>query len=345
MRNRNILVLGYFGLSIHQLDGQTVKTRDIYSLLKSKEGKFFSDVRYFDTQIFQDSKLNILKAFRALSKSDTLYYLPAHNNLKYIFPFIFVLGILFNVKIHYIVVGGWLNNFLKNKPLLTWMLIRVKGIYPETKDLSDNLKTNYGFNNVFQLSNFRLNDFKAEEKVDIHNYQRLVFMARVHPLKGVRTIFKLEEELIKQNIHNVQIDIYGPLFTEFEKEFKTLIEESQIVRYKGVLQPNEIYETLVNYDLMLFPTQYFTEGFPGSILDAYIAEVPLVATNWKYADEFIVHNESGLITEFGNEDLFIKETISLLKDKNRMSKLQEGVKKQKYKYSPEQAWEILKNNL
>src|SRR5690606_15892116 len=103
---------------------------------------------------------------------------------------------------------------------------------------------------------------------------RLVFMARVHPLKGVNTIFKLARTLVEKDIKNVQIDVYGPIFPDYSSEFSSLLSNHVLVEYKGVVQPENIPNILANYDLMLFPTQYYTEGFPGSILDAYIAHVP-----------------------------------------------------------------------
>lgn len=346
MRNdhKKVLVLGYFGYENNQLDGQTVKTRNIFTLLKSKEDSFFKTVSYFDTQTFQKSKINLIRAFTAISKVDLLFYLPAHNNLKWIFPFIFIYCKLFNIKIHYIVVGGWLAEYLKNKPLHKWMLKRIEGIYPENIELVENLKQHYNFTNVFQLHNFRIVEAKSiipnkSEKI------KLVFMARVHPLKGINTVFKLADELVKNNIVNVEINVYGPVFPDYDADFKLYLNKNNLVRYMGVLQPDDIYNTLVNYDLMLFPTQYFTEGFPGSILDSYIAEVPVVVSRWKYVEEFVKDNESGIICEFDNPNDFIDKTINLLNNKEKLRQLNNTVKKEKHKYSTQAAWHILKERI
>ena len=95
---KSILVLGYFGYSTNQLDGQTVKTRDIYKLVESQaKGK----VDYYDTEDFKYHKLSIFKMFWKVIRCRTLLYLPAHNNLKAIFPIIYVLSVLFRFKIHY----------------------------------------------------------------------------------------------------------------------------------------------------------------------------------------------------------------------------------------------------
>src|SRR5690554_5744840 len=113
---KKVLVLGYFGYETNQLDGQTIKTRSNYSLLKSKEGKHFSEVSYFDTQTFQKNSLNLLRAFRAISKTKVLYYIPARKNLKYLFPIIYIISKLYRVDVHLIAVGGWLDTYLSSKP-------------------------------------------------------------------------------------------------------------------------------------------------------------------------------------------------------------------------------------
>jgi glycosyltransferase involved in cell wall biosynthesis len=343
-----ILVLGYFGYLTDQLDGQTVKTRNMYELLESKQEEINSNVTFFDTQTFQRSKFNLLKMFIKISRCNVLIYLPAHNNLKYIFPFIFIWCKLFKIKIHYIIIGGWLGAFLENKMLHRYLLSKIDGIYSETSDLSKILKTKYRLNNVMQLHNYRITDF---EDIDIQSLDiekadcNLVFMARIHPQKGVRTIFKLENELTRKGIKNISIDMYGPIFEDFKPEFKNLLEQSKIVKYKGILKTEEINKTLSHYSLMLFPTQYYTEGFPGSILDAYISGVPVVASNWKYATEFIEDNISGLISDFNNEEQFIEKVLYLIENKEEILRLKKGAIEQRTKYSPESAWNSLKINL
>ncbi len=343
-----ILVLGYFGYLSNQLDGQTVKTRNIYELLKSKQGEINADVTFFDTQTFQTSKLNLLKMFIKISRCNILMYLPAHSNLKYIFPFIFFWCILFRVKIHYIVVGGWLGTYLENKPLHRWLLSKINGIYPQTEGLCNILKTKYRFKNVMQLHNYRITDFEDNniQPLKIEKAScNLVFMARIHPQKGVRTIFKLENELKKKGLNNISIDMYGPVFDDFKTEFENLLEQSEIVNYKGILKTEEINKTLSLYSIMLFPTQYYTEGFPGSILDAYISGIPVVASKWKYATEFIEDNISGLISDFNDEQQFIEKVLYLIENKEEILRLKKGAIEQRIKYSPESAWNSLKIKL
>lgn len=104
-------------------------------------------------------------------------------------------------------------------------------------------------------------------------------------------------------------------------------------------------EPLVSIITPLYNSEFYTEGFPGSILDAYIAEVPVVVSRWKYADELVRNDESGIICEFGSADDFVNKTIDLISDEEKLNRLCINVKKEKDKYSAQAAWEILKKHI
>lgn len=284
--------------------------------------------------------------FKVIMSCNTLVYIPAHNNLKYFFPIIFLITKMMSIQMHYLVIGGWLVDFLKSLPIHRIGLARLKMIYPETRIMSDRLKTEFQINNVIQLHNFRMNTHLSKPcKIIEDDELKLVFMARVQPMKGVDTIFKLSNRLKELTDLKVSIDIYGQIQEDYKDSFYRALIQYNFVTYKGSLDPDNINETLMNYNLMLFPTKYFTEGFPGSILDAYHAGVPVIATRWKYADEFIEDNISGVITEFNNDDDFVQHTIELLIDANKIKLLKKGANEAAKKYSTEAAWEILKKQL
>lgn len=332
-----ILVLGYFGYITNQLDGQTIKTRNIYDLLKSE---LIEKIEYFDTQSFQISKFNVVKMLNSVRKADVVFYLPAHNNLQYLMPLIFFISKLSRTQINYVVVGGWLAQFLQNKPMHKLILSKLKGIYVETDTLYLDLKK-FGFKNIYKLHNFRIINSLPRKDIATNNNVKIVFMARIHPLKGVDLLFDLDKRIKGSNITNVCIDVFGPIFHEYKLDFLNKINNSSI-SYKGIINPNDIHDILSNYDLLLFPTKYYTEGFPGTILDAYIAGVPVVATDWMNAKEFIKEGYTGYITPFNEDEYFINTVISLINHPEIISNLKNNVLNYKNKYSAAKASTILK---
>lgn len=74
-----ILVIGYFGYCTNQFDGQTVKTRNVYKLVKEQVK---GEADYYDTENFQYRKSCIPKLFLKMIRCHILFYLLAQNNLK-----------------------------------------------------------------------------------------------------------------------------------------------------------------------------------------------------------------------------------------------------------------------
>lgn len=351
MKKHKILILSNFGYESGIIGGQTVKVEHIYKLFDRKKKYYDFSLNYFDTDVFKNRFLifkNIIVLFLSLINSNTLIFVGSKNNLKYLFPFLYCICFIFNVKIHYVVVGGWLSDFLSSNPLFVYFLRRINSIYPENHKLCDELKNNFFLNNVVQLNNFRLVDNQVDSIVQLNPNSdiKLVFMARVSPHKGVDTIFSLGERLQSESLDNISIDIYGPIEKGYEEKFNDMLQKApKFIQYKGVIEPQKVYGVLRNYNVMLFPTKYSGEGFPGTVLDAYISGLPIIASGWQYASEFIVNGENGFITEFGNDQDFIEKTLSLLDQPELINSLSLGAFKHKEKYDPEIAWKLFEKNI
>ena len=324
------LVLGYFGYKTNQLDGQTVKTRDLYKLIRLKT----NDVSYYDTQEFKFNKFSIIKMFWQVMKCGTLIYLPAHNNLKYIFPIVYILSLLFRFEIHYYVVGGWLREYTETMPVHRYMLRRIKGIHVETVALKEELVKFYDFKNVDIFRNFRFYDFEPTRVSS--DKLRLVFMARINMMKGLDWIYEFANFVSSHNLaHKYNITFYGPINEEDNDYFADMLQRFSFMEYKGVLQPEEIYEALNNHDVLLLPTHYYTEGLPGSIVDAYIAGIPVVVTNWKHAHEFVEDAKTGYIVPFDEgEQQFIECLLSLESNRELLYTLQCNALEKRQEFAP-----------
>src|SRR5690606_29973646 len=81
-------------------------------------------------------------------------------------------------------------------------------------------------------------------------------------------------------------------FEEIKKEFPSYI------RYKGSVNYVDSVDVLKKYFALLFPTQFKTEGIPGTIIDAYAAGLPVIASEWDSAHEIIDQGSTGYIYEF-----------------------------------------------
>jgi glycosyltransferase involved in cell wall biosynthesis len=345
---RKVLVLGAFGYSNNQLDGQTIKTRNVYNLLAERyEGK----VEKVDTQDLRTKPWLLFSLQYQLMTCKTLILLPCLNNLSYIFPVVYFLSKVYRYEIISICIGGWQveyfqgNERFKAHPKQLKYSKRIKAFLPEMAKVDQDLKNLLDFKNTEVFPNFRrfaLKDISEEKRDEL----RLVFMARINKTKGYRTIFKVIDSLQKTS-SKVSMTFYGQVAEEDRNDFEGQIEKYKgVVSYKGALKPEVIQQTLSQYDVMLLLTQYYTEGFPGSILDAYIAGIPVIVTEWKHSHEFVDEGNTGFIVPFGEcVDEVVDRINKLFLDKQLLVQMKKKAQKESINYSEDKAWEVLQKYL
>lgn len=337
-----LCVLGAFGFIYPHYDGQTIKSRNLLTLLQEKR----DDVDFFEAQRLKKNRLSLIVMLWKVVTSNTVYYLPAQNNLTYLFPIIYYLARVFHTRLHYFVVGGWLVELLEDKPWHRKALSRITGIHCETQFMRNALEESYGFKNVDVFPNFRINDFKPTAHHE-EGKLKLVFMARVVKMKGLDLIFKLGDYLISKELQNkISVDFYGPQQNDNNdiEYFNANLAHFPFMRYLGPLEPSDIYVTLEKYDAMLLPTHYFTEGLPGSILDAYISGIPVVVTKWKHATEFVDDGRTGIIIPFDDDGCALfNAVISLYENGSLLAQMKTQSQKKWQDFSSGRAWELLQD--
>lgn len=307
---KKILVLGYFGYNTNQLDGQTVKTRNVYQLVS----EFYNNVDSYDTEDFKVNKFSIFTMFRKIVACDMLVYLPAHNNLKFIFPIIYCFSVLFNYRIYYFVVGGWLRKFIENLPLHQLLLKRVNGIYVEAQRMKKELMSDLGFSNVGLFPNFRSFDeysqFYKSKKYE--ECLKLCFVSRVEKSKGLDTMLAIYEKLLSEGFGDlIKIDVYGP---KTDNYFDSYLSNIEMVCYKGVVAPEDVIDVLLQYDALLFPTHYEGEGCPGILVEALSVGLPIIASDWKYNGEFVENGVNGYLCSVYDVDMYCEAIKNLQKN-------------------------------
>ena len=334
---KKALVVGYFGYVTNQLDGQTVKTREIYNLLNKKE---FLSCEFIDTQSYKYNKLSFIQTIYKIIKTKYLIYLPGKKNLLYLF---YLLAVFSGTTIIYPIVGGWLSEYLTKYPFLKFLLKRIKILLSESIELKKQLENIHGFKNVEWFPNFRSGDFPSLSYRELNsNSFKIVYMGRIIKEKGIDEIFKLCKELNKQNDIKYTIDFYGS--NQYSK-FEQLLKESTNVYYKGELQNDKIHDTLKYYDLMLLPTYYDGEGFPGSIIDAYLVNMPVICSKWKFLPELVIHGVTGYVYDLNTPNKLLEYVIKISHSETLYNQLREGAYNMGMNFTEEKAWNILKKHI
>ncbi|PAK44843.1 glycosyltransferase family 4 protein, partial [Peribacillus simplex] len=162
---------------------------------------------------------------------------------------------------------------------------------------------------------------------------KLVYFSRVLEEKGIELAIDAVNQ-INNNSKRVELDIIGPIQKEYKNKFNEILKNNKQkeINYKGVLQPNEIHENLSNYDVMVFPTYYASEGFPGVVIDAFISGLPVLASDWKYNQEFVTDNFTGSIFKTKDIDDLISKINYFILNPDVILKMRENCLKQVLNY-------------
>ena len=279
-----------------------MKTKIVTEALEERLGS--GEIKKIDTH---GGKLQIIKAvlsaMGAMFTCRNLVILPAHNGVRVFGPVLALVGRITKCKLHYVVIGGWLPEMLKGKPSLTRALKKFDGIYVETSTLQRRMEA-LGFQNIFNLPNCKeLNILSPEELVYSHTEPfRVCTFSRVLEEKGIEDAADAVMQINENCGRTVCVlDIYGPVDPVYEERFAKLCKSwPDTVQYRGCVDFDKSVGILKEYFLLLFPTRFFTEGIPGTIIDAYAAGVPVVSAKWESCTD-MVDAQTGFIYPFADK--------------------------------------------
>ena len=101
------------------------------------------------------------------------------------------------------------------------------------------------------------------------------------------------------------IDFWGALFDGL----KPTDLESDNSKYRGPIADGEVGKVLSGYDVLLLPSVWAGEGYPGVIVEAYAAGLPVIATDLPSFREMISEGENGFLVR-PNDLEHLTEVIS-----------------------------------
>ena len=156
------------------------------------------------------------------------------------------------------------------------------------------------------------------------NELKCVFFSSICEMKGCMEIIEAAKKC-----PSVLFYFYGFVNKEFQKYFYENVESLPNVYYKGVFQGSnlETYVELSEYDVLLLPTKYTTEGVPGIIVEAKICGLSIIASGNSHNKELIINNEEGLILKENNTDELFKAIQTYDKDRSLLQIHKENSKK------------------
>ena len=340
-----ISIIGHFARGISLNVGQTIKTRVLSETLKKK----IKVKRYKEIDTFNHKKrkiiLFILIILNLINTSELILVISKSSYFK-ILKYIKFFKRIVKYKIHYIVVGGDFAENLKDEEIKKFEFIDF--IYVETNIMINELKKK-GIMNTYKLVNFKI--YKSQDlitnkiKNNVDKPYKICTFSRVDEMKGITETINLLNKINNRKTKYI-LDIYGRVEESFKEEFSRILRlNNDFINYKGNVNPEDALVILQNYDFLLFPTRYYTEGIPGTIVDALTSGLPIVTSNWKNSTELVKNGHTGYIYEFDNFDELKKILEKIYKNINIIISMKKNCIKESKKYQEDLAVRDLVNNI
>lgn len=336
-----IVVIGHFGLGHQLLNGQTIKTKVISEELETLYGR--DSLLFYDTHggyaFLVRMPLGLLMKFY---KSKNIVIMPGDKGLLLMLPWIVLYQTLFRRKVFYVVIGRWLPCFLRKWSIYVKLLKFIDGIFLETESLRKEL-CQMGFCNTFLMPNCK------QMTILEHPYNRngtdlrLCIFSRVMKEKGIAIAIDAVNEANRRIGHSVfSLDIYGQIWEGQEEWFESLMSnQPKHIRYCGYVAFNDSVEVLKSYFALLFPTYYHGECFAGTIIDAFAAGLPVLASDWNDNQNIVKDGVTGYLFPSKSVEALVRVLIKIYQSPDSVDNMREACLVEARKYQPKVVLSVL----
>ena len=318
---KRILVLGPNYQDGRTVGGAVVLFENLIEEFENKNIQYKLIDTSRESHRFRISSLaSILRQIASQLKSHDIVFLNSSEDYLILLPSIFFLNMFYRKKIFLRKFGGEVDRSLDHRikgPIIRYYFPKLDGLFLESKFLLEKFKEINS--NVFWFPNVRSSNSLNQQLKKSEFTGKFVFISQIKYSKGVKELV----EAFKDFENGFLLDFYGPLM---DVELKGHIENGKNVFYKGELTPKEVYSTLNKYDVLILPTYYDGEGYPGIIIEAYACGKPVISTNWLQIPEIVENGKTGYLIE-PKSSLAIKEAIERINDENYNDLAQNALRK------------------
>ena len=333
---KKVGIIGFFDYGKQNIGGGVMKTRNYESMLKRKYGD--SSVLCLDRQLAKDHPRQYLKVMFEMFKScGTIVIMPTEKMLRLLLPVLLLFRRIYKYRIVYSVVGGWLPQVVVKDKRLGKKIRKLDAVYVETQAMVDAMSL---FKNVAYMPNFSMRkplsefeDYEYLEKEPIH----FCTFSRITKEKGIFDAINAVAQINRKAGHKkCDLTVYGQVWSELKEEFEdAVVANSDCVVYGGILSGDNILAQLSRHYMLLFPTCYPGEGFPGTLVESLMAGLPVIASDWKYNSEIIENEVTGYIYNLDEENGLVEVMNKALNNRKHVLQMREKCIETSRKYSPE----------
>lgn len=205
----------------------------------------------------------------------------------------------FHNDFFYWVVGGSFHSMIKEGKFNAKNYAFLKGIFVQGQSMVESLRDS-GLHNAVYVPNSKIITHYGKKGLKKDGKIHFVFLSRVEEYKGCTDIINAVDNL-NHSGYSGKFDVvfYGRESEDakYVIKFSEMVAAREDVEYRGLLNLRDTsnYDELAKFDVMLFPTYWHGEGFPGIVIDAYISSLPIIASDWNLNKDVIENGRTGWI--------------------------------------------------
>lgn len=291
----SIGISGHFGEGKTLLNGQTIKTKIVTKELEKNFGR--------ENVVRVDSHGGLkmlpgfcLKSFQMFRQCKHIIITPGQKGLRIVTPLYSFFNLFLHRKLYYVVIGGWIDWYVKKHRIVGKLLHQFDGIYVETTAMKIALEE-LGYKKVEIIPNFKDVKLVKSEEFIYHKSSpyKVCTFSRVMKEKGIEAAIEAVKQVNRNRGKEIyDLTIFGQIEPSYKERFIELERDfPEYIRYGGLVPFDQSTEVLRDYFALLFPTYYAGEGFAGTLIDAMSAGVPAVASDWRYNKEIVKDGVNG----------------------------------------------------
>ncbi len=146
-----------------------------------------------------------------------------------------------------------------------------------------------------------------------HVPKHFIFLGNLNREKGVQHLLSVFPKLAQK--YEIQLTLYG------KDQIRIESQKLPGIQYGGLLPHEEIPRVLANADVLVLPS--YREGIPGVIIEAFMLNKPVIATNLPSIQQIVKDRSTGILIPPGDEEQLasaIEEIHTNLELYNQLSK-------------------------
>lgn len=327
-----VALIGAFGKNAPTTTGRIVRTRILYRELARRYGK--KNIIVVSTEV--NSRLRVMtRVIAGVLRADLIFLFVSEAGIDAFCPVIGKIKQLTGKRVYNSIIGGYIPTVLNQYPDSVKAMRTFEMNWVQMPSMVPMLKSQK-IPNAEYLPNAK--PYKVDPGQKLYEYHpgqtiKVCTFSRVLADKGI-------EEAISSvvNVHNrgynVELHIYGEVFEGYRDRFEEILEAvPPYIQYKGIVDYRENLRVLRQYYVLLFPSVYIAEGFPGTLTDAFFSGTPVIATDWNYNGQLIEEGVTGFLYDPSRPDQMAELLVKAIENPALIQEMRLHCLKEAEKYT------------